>query len=261
MYKNRFIISTIFIFFCAAIYGQKIPLHTGWIVDSAQIIKDETEYALEEKIENLNKKTGQQISVLTIESLEQNADGSTIEEYSSKVFEKWGLGQKDKDNGVLIIVAVKERQVRIETGYGLEEVLTDTKCGLIIRKKIIPHFRENNYSDGINEGVDTIISLISGDENTVKELEETKKTGFADLIPLFMWIVFILIIVLSNIFGRKNHKDDDDHFPPSGPFFGDPCSGGFGGPWRGGNSHGGFGGGFGGGGGGRSGGGGASGRW
>ena len=203
--------------------------------------------------------------------------GIFIEEYASAVFEKWKPGQKNKDNGVLLLVSIEDRLVRIETGYGLEGVLTDTKCGLIIRKVIIPHFKSGDYEKGIIEGVKTVCAVAAGDEETFGELErndaeserentESGKNGssvFAFL-PFIFWGIFILIVVLSKKYGKKNNggsDDDDDTNSRGRPFFGDPCSGsGWFGPrggFGGGPGHGGFSGG----GGGRSGGGGASGGW
>ena len=210
--------------------------------------------------------------VLTVSSINEAAGRAvSIEDYSHKIFNTWQPGQSDKDNGVLLFVSVNDRQLRIETGYGLEAVLTDTKCGLIIRNTIIPSFKTGNYEKGITDGVYSIVSAAGGSFEAAESSVNTKETNgpdkadksstsIFDLLPFIFWALFILIIVLSNIFGKKHRKDsdDDDDIPPIPPVFGNPCSGeGFGGPWKsGGHGHGGFGGG-----GGRSGGGGAGGRW
>ncbi len=204
------------------------------------------------------EKSTAQIAVLTVKT----AGDYSIEEYALEVFEKWKPGQKGKDNGVLLVVAVEDRAVKIEVGYGLEGVLTDTKCGLIIRNFILPEFRQNNYSGGIESAVKMLGSYLDGDEESVaqlKALEEKRDADESDigaLIPFICWIIFILIIVISNIKGGKGGGGGHS----GGGFTGGGFGGGFNGRYGGGGFGGGHGG-FGGGGGGRSGGGGASGRW
>lgn len=236
-----------------------IPQQTAWVMDNAQVIDSETENSLNKYLENLDTQTGIQIAVLTVKSLEETAgEDTTIEEYAAAVFEKWRLGQKDKDNGVLILVSIDDRNIRIEVGYGLESVLTDTKCGVIIRKFITPSFREGQYAKGIKNGVEAVAGYASGDEELKTQVDETDEDSgghLAALIPFLMWAIFLLIVIFSNIFGPKGRGGN--RRPPTGGFF--VGGGGFGGHSRGG--FGGTHGGFGGGGGGRSGGGGASGRW
>lgn len=237
-----------------------IPQQTAWVMDNAQVIDSETEHSLNQYLENLDTHTGIQIAVLTVKSLEETAgEDTTIEEYAAAVFGKWSLGQKDKDNGVLILVSIDDRSIRIEVGYGLESVLTDTKCGIIIRKFITPSFREGQYAEGIKNGVEAVAGYASGDEKIKTQVDETDDDSssghLAALIPFLMWAIFLLIVIFSNIFGPKGRGGN--RRPPTGGFF-------VGGGGLGRHSRGGFRGtrgGFGGGGGGRSGGGGASGRW
>ena len=232
-----------------------IPKQTAWVMDSANIIDKNTKSELNSYLESVNRQTGVQIAVFTVKSLEKVAGtNAPIEDYASDVFEKWGLGQKKEDNGVLLLVCLDEKKVRIEVGYGLEGVLTDTKCGLINRNFIAPDFKKFNYSEGIKTGVNLIAGYATGNEeieNKVDSSEEDDDDIFPALIPFAIWVLFLIFVISRSVIDSKNGRN---RRPPTGGFF--IGGGGFGG-------HGGFGGGsgFGGGGGGRSGGGGASGGW
>ena len=241
-----------------------IPALTGRVVDNANLLDAKTRKEITGKLESLEEQTGIQLAVLTVNSLE----GKTIEDFSISVAESWKLGQKDKDNGILVTVALHDRAMRIEVGYGLNPVLTAAKCDRIIRNLMTPQFRENNYSKGISDAVDAIIAYTCGDEKAVSEMEKKQKKSdwLAQIIPTAMVLFFVIIVVtneagvgpfgmlffMSLLSGKPFHRqrpvrrhsghfDDDDFF-----------SGG----------HGGFGGGGGfSGGGGSFGGGGSSGRW
>ncbi|MBQ6056281.1 MAG: TPM domain-containing protein [Treponema sp.] len=234
---------------CTPLYAN-IPALSGRIIDNANIIDAETEATLTESLAEFENSTGIQIAVLTVASLGNYA---TIEEFAQEVFDEWKLGQAKQDNGLLLCVSFAEKKIRIQTGYGLEGTLTDTKCGIIIRRAIAPFFKEENYSEGITNGIDIIIRYLKGDEEIRKTIDSEKGGSKAPLIPFVMWFIFIAIVIISNIRARKN-----GHIYPGtgsgGPFDGHHRRGG------------GFGGGFGGGGGfsgggGRSGGGGATGGW
>lgn len=238
-----------------------VPEQTAWVMDSAGAMDSTEREELESYLENLNGKGGAQIAVFTVNSLEEAAGKeTTVEEYANEVFEKWGLGQKNEDNGVLLLVSVNDRALRIEVGYGLEGVLTDTKCGIIIRKFITPYFKEGDYAKGIKSGVEVIAGYVSGDEDTKSEVDkaqEHKESKGEFLIPVLMFAVFFGIVFVSEFSARKKGKraGGQGYKMSSGRrvYFdsGDDFSG-FGGD---------SGGGFDGGGGGHSGGGGASGSW
>ncbi|WP_147613217.1 TPM domain-containing protein [Treponema pectinovorum] len=253
---KSFVLFFLFIFLGTTFLSAKeisIPVQKAWITDNAGLINPQTLAKTESFLEEIDKQTGVQIAVLTVQSLGEDEDSVSIEEYASLVFEKWRLGQANKDNGILLVVSLQDRAVRIEVGYGLEGVLTDTKCGLIIRNFIIPHFKEGDYSGGILEGIKILAGYATDDQKIKDKVESSEDEGLTKFIPLFMWLVFVAIIIISNIFGPRGGNRRP---PRSGGFF-------FGGGFGGGSSFGGgsFGGGFSGGGGGRSGGGGASGRW
>ena len=109
------------------------------------------------------------MAVLTVKSLE----GDSIENFSINTAKKWKLGQADKDNGALLVVAIDERALRIEVGYGLEGTLTDMQNGLIIRNVIVPYFKSGDYGAGITEGVNKIVGIATGNET----IQETDTSG------------------------------------------------------------------------------------
>src|SRR5690606_22653995 len=111
---------------------------------------------LEAQLKQHEDSTSNQIAILIIPSL----DGEVLEEYSLKVAEKSQLGKKEKDNGVLLLIAVEDRKMRIEVGYGLEGALPDITCNQIIRNEVAPEFRRNDYDAGVQAGIDGIISAI-----------------------------------------------------------------------------------------------------
>lgn len=136
----------------------EVPYLTGRVVDNAEILGAETRRRLTESLRRHEQKTGNQIAVLTIATIH----GESVEEYAVRVFEQWKLGQKGKDNGVLVVVVPQDRRMRIEVGYGLEGVLTDAYASRIIRNLMTPRFREGDFSSGVARGVDAIIAQLEG---------------------------------------------------------------------------------------------------
>ena len=135
------------------------PALTGRIVDQANIIPAETRSAIEPKLADLEAKSGIQLVVATVDSLE----GQEIEPYANELFRTWKLGEKTKNNGVLLLVAPNERRVRIEVGYGLEGTLTDALSKVIIANAITPRFKTGDFGGGISRGVDDIITVLTTD--------------------------------------------------------------------------------------------------
>ncbi|HMV43316.1 MAG TPA: TPM domain-containing protein [Leptospiraceae bacterium] len=142
----------------ASIFALDVPYLSGRVVDEAGILSEETKSSLEKKLIEQEKKTSNQLVVLTIPSLE----GEVLEDYSIKVATTWKLGQKGKDNGVLLLIAKDDRKLRIEVGYGLEGTLTDVMCSRIIRNEITPSFKRGDFSGGVEKGVDSILAVIDG---------------------------------------------------------------------------------------------------
>lgn len=206
--------------------------------------------ALEQKLMAYNDSTSTQIAIVIIST----TDGADIGQYTIELFNKWEIGDKQKDNGVLINVAKNDRKVFIVTGRGVEEYLPDAICKRIVTNKIVPNFKQDNYYGGLNDAVDEVISRLSGNFINDKEEEDNG-------IPLWVVILIIVIIlfVLPNIFGGgggTTYSRRGYNSWGSGPLLGGGgwSSGGDG--WSSGSS-----GGFGGFGGGSSGGGGAGGSW
>jgi len=143
---------------CAA-QTLSFPVLTGRVVDDAGVLDAAARAALTEQLAGLEQKTTDQLVVVTLKSLQ----GTSIEDYGYQLGRRWQIGQKDKNNGVLLIVAPNERKVRIEVGYGLEGTLTDAVTKLIIENSILPRFKVADYPGGIKRGVEDIIQVLSGD--------------------------------------------------------------------------------------------------
>jgi uncharacterized protein len=152
------------LFFCVASFvadaQRAIPELWGVRVhDEAGVLSSSKIQQLETQLKQHEDSTSNQIAILIIPSL----DGEVLEEYSLKVAEKWQLGTKEKDNGVLLLIAVDDRKMRIEVGYGLEGPLPDITCNQIIRNEIAPEFRRNDYDAGVQAGIDAITRAIAGE--------------------------------------------------------------------------------------------------
>lgn len=244
-----FLITFLFTLSHLAYSQPAIPDHGGfWVHDEANIISPSAKARLESILQAERDSTTNQIAILVIRSLQ----GGSLEEYTLRVAEKWQLGKKDRDNGVLLFVAVDDRLMRIETGYGLEGSLTDAISSRIIRNELAPRFRNGDYEGGIEAGVMAIIHAIKGEyinEEPVVRKRNSKTSPLATII-----IIIVIIIIASR---SRRGGGGGGHWSAGRGWIG-PVGGGFGGSSWG--SGGGFGGGsFGGGGG--FGGGGSSGSW
>lgn len=180
--KKKSIFFVIIAFALAAfpVFAVDVPFLTGRVTDNAQILSDETRKTITANLKAHEEKTTNQIAVLTVPTLE----GVSIEEYAVTVFNTWKLGQKGKDNGILLIVAPKDRKMRIEVGYGLEGTMTDGIAGSIIRNAMTPFFKNNDYDRGMDEGVRAIINVLEGGQvptEKAKSGENVKKSSALDL--------------------------------------------------------------------------------
>jgi uncharacterized protein len=248
--------------FLAAAAEPTYPALTGRIVDDAKLLNAEAVGRIEAKLKAHEEKTSDQLVVATLPSLQ----GYTIEEFGNRLFRAWKLGEKAKNNGVLLVVAPSERKVRIEVGYGLEGALTDALSKVIITTAIAPKFKNGDFAGGIEGGVDAILSILTGDAEEWQrraQIRDDESSWVETAAVIFVMILlFILIASFMQELGRssggaRRHRTRD------GRWITLPSSGGSG--WSGGSSSGGWssGSGSGGfsGGGGSSGGGGASGDW
>lgn len=256
----------LFVLPTAAQSKPTFPALTGRVVDQANLLDPATEQALTEKLAALEAKSSDQLVVVTVSSLQDQP----IEDYGYQLGRAWGIGQKEGDNGALLIVAPNEKKVRIEVGYGLEPILTDAFSSLVIQNDILPSFRAGDYQAGVVKGVDALIAQLELDPAEAQAraaAAETEQHASGARIPIgtivFIAVIFLFLFVRAvGAAGRgRRHRSDSG----LGPILvwaasemmrnrnDDDRGGGFGG--------GGFGGGGFGGGGGSFGGGGASGGW
>ena len=254
----RVILSLLFAFVLwsgAAIAAQpQFPQLTGRVVDQANLLDAATRADIERKLTNLEDKTGTQLVVVTLSSLQ----GYEIEEYGYQLGRAWGIGQKGKNNGALLVVAPNEHRVRIEVGYGLEGTVTDAISRLIIENGILPRFRANDFAGGVQRGVDDLIQVLSGDAEDFQKRAVARDRGAASPQDLQGLIWIVLIVGLWLFLAFRSRHNGRGYRRGGMPWIVPMPMGGRG--WGGGGFGGGSGGGFGGGGG-SFGGGGASGRW
>ncbi|KAA0943412.1 MULTISPECIES: TPM domain-containing protein [unclassified Pseudomonas] len=166
------------------------PALTGRVVDSAQMIDLAVREQLTQQLQALEQTSGDQIVVVTVPDLQ----GVPIEDYGYQLGRHWGIGQKGKDNGALLIVARDERQLRIEVGYGLEGVLTDAQSWVIINQVIAPAFKTGNFSKGISDGVAAMLQVVGGDPLAVPA--HVADANFAKDNPVFSIGLFIMLLVV-----------------------------------------------------------------
>lgn len=248
--KKLLLILTLFI---SAIAGAQLdqiiskrPSPARLVNDFAGVLTPQQAAALEDKLVQYDKRTSNQVAVVLVNELE----GKSVEDVALDIGRNWGVGNKEFNNGVVILAAIKDRKIRIEVGYGLEGAVPDLTAGSIIDNRIKPNFKNANYYRGLDEAVDDIIKAAEG-RYTAPAGYGKKKKG----LPIGTIIVIIIILIV--IFGAG---PGGGTYVSRGGWTGWTGGGGGGGGWSGGGSSSG-GGGFGGFGGGSFGGGGASGDW
>jgi uncharacterized protein len=228
------------------------PRLTGRVVDNAGILSPATRADLTEMLAAHERATGQQVVVVTLKSLE----GYTIEDYGYQLGRAWGIGQKDKNTGALLIVAPNERKVRIEVGYGVEGQLTDAISRVIIEDEILPSFRTGDFDAGVVAGTSAILTVLGGD--TAIAQPHSQRPARVENSPssiLLLMVIFLVFVFWRNWISRRSMRRG---YLGGGPII-YPAGFHRGGGWSGGGFPSG-GGGFSGGGG-SFGGGGASGGW
>lgn len=179
--------------------APQFPALTDRVVDTAGILTPDQTSALITKLKAHEDKTSNQIVVVTLKDL----GGYDIADYGYQLGRHWKIGQKEKNNGVLLIVSKGDRKVRIEVGYGLEGALPDARAHDIIQSKIIPAFKQQNFYKGINQGVDSIIASIAG-EYKASSSSSTSSSSTSFLIFAFLFMISILSNVFSQTMNRKN---------------------------------------------------------
>jgi len=259
--------------------AQTFPQNNGSpVVDQAGILTPEQQADLKAKAQALYTQTGRAFALATVKSLE----GYPVDDYAYRLGRAWGLGEKEKDNGVLLLVAPNDRKVSIATGYGAGAYMTDAMSGIIIREDILPHFKQTppDYGGGIEAGTDAIIKQMSlspdeAEKNiaAAQQAQKQRQHSGGGGLPIFFWLMIMVFVVLSHFrrgAGRRYRRRNGGISPwvvlwglnelsrgsRGGGWGGGSWGGGGGSSWGGGG-----GGSFGGFGGGSFGGGGASGSW
>jgi uncharacterized protein len=245
--KKGFALICLLMLFFSPLFGQDVqfPQYVDWINDFAGVMSEESKTNLSVLAQEIEQKTEAELAVVTVDSMQ----GLSVEDYAARLFSAWGIGKKEKDEGILLLLAMKERKVRIEVGYGLEGILPDGLCGEILDKYTWPALRNGNYGEGLYLGAVAVAGVIAKDkgvqitgavEPNFGRSQGKNRFSFGEW---FIIILFILLVIATKgriipwlLLGMMSG--------------GRGSGGGFGG--------GGFGGGFGGFGGGSSGGGGAS---
>jgi len=202
-------LAAIALLFCgSAVMAQTFPRPQGFVSDFANLIEPAARASLESRLNTLSKETGAEIAVVTVISL----GGDSIEDYAVRLFQDWGIGQKNVNNGVLFITSLTDQKVRIEVGYGLEPIITDGRAGRILDTKVLPSFRNGDYSAGITAGAAAIEDLIRADtpptiveDNPFRKLFQDKETFFTVLglitIYVMSWMARTKSVWLGGVWG------------------------------------------------------------
>jgi uncharacterized protein len=221
----------------------------SWINDYANVLSSSEKQNLEEMLSGLEQRSSNQIFIALFKTMPESY---YLEDFAVKLYEKWQPGLAEQDNGILMVIFIDDRKIRIEVGYGLEDVVTDAQSGAVIRDFIAPNFRSGDYYGGIKAALDVLIPAAEGKYQIPIE-QKRKKSKDSPIAGAL--IVFFIFILLSRIFGRRStgYGSRGRHTGFGGPFIFGGGRGGSGGGFGGGGFSGGFGG--------MSGGGGASGSW
>jgi uncharacterized protein len=169
----------------------------GYVNDFARVLSASEKTDLEANLTSFEKQTGDEISVVTVPTLEDE----TVESYAVKLFEEWGIGKKGKDNGALLLVAMNEKKLRIEVGYGLEPYLTDAQSSSIIRNIISPAFKEGKFAEGIQDGVEAMKGALQGQEDAVPADTNSERDGGG--MGVIIYILLFIPIWLGSILARS----------------------------------------------------------
>lgn len=237
-------IITVLILFLAIfqLAALKVPALKGRVNDYAGILSSQEENNLENYLRQFENISSVQIVILTVKSLE----GENLEDYSMRVADTWKIGQKGEDNGVVLLVAMQEKKLRIEVGYGLEGSLTDAKSGYIIRNYILPYFKKGDFYSGVAAGVQAVTGVLSNELNITEEQiaqsrqeEKSGKTGIPFGLLIFLFMIFFggfgrrrrgglfTALFLGSLLGGGSNRSSGGGFGGFGGFSGG--GGGFGG--------------------------------
>jgi uncharacterized protein len=243
-------------------WADTFPKLTGRVVDDAHILQPAEVAALDAKLAGLEAQSQRQIVVVTVPSL----GGDDIDDYSNKLARAWGIGDKARNDGLVLVIAPTEHKMRIEVGYGLEGIVTDAISFMIIRHDLTPRFKAGDYAGGINAAVDALITQLRLPDDQAKAVAAKAKVQMAHerephfdagtVVFLVIFVLFFALPAMRMLGGGGRRYGGGVWIMPIGGFGGGWGGGGGGSDWGGGGGGGGFSGGGGG-----FGGGGASGGW
>ena len=178
--------------------GPNFPEYQGFVNDYAGLLSPAVKTQLDAKLSQLEMDTTAEVAVVTVKSLE----GDSVDDYAVRLFEKWKIGKKDKDNGVLFLVALDDRKMRIEVGYGLEPLITDGRAGRIRDNDVIPRFKEDDYEGGITAGVASIEKYIRDGTPPAPLEENPVRSALGDWINVLFFLT-IITVYLSGFLARS----------------------------------------------------------
>lgn len=187
--------SIFFLFFTAiTLLCQTDLKYSGFVNDSAFVLPYKDKIQLEKTLSALQSKTGIEFAVVTVESLE----GLSVEQYSLKLFEDWKIGKKGKDNGLLLLLSVSDRKIRLETGYGLEGTINDGKAGAILDRAFLPSARQGKLDRGLINAVSEVLSELGYEDSVLKKNVSRKKENSLSpvSVTIFSGIFFIAFMIL-----------------------------------------------------------------
>ena len=178
-----------------------------WVTDMADILNNKTETELNTLISQLEAENGAEIAVVTVP---QTSPSATPKDFTTELFNHWGIGKADEDNGILFLVSTGDRRVEIETGYGIEPILPDAKVGNIIDTKITPQFKQGNYDNGTIAGTQALVNALQNKTSTTSSREsnstETSQSdNFFGSIPFF-GLIAVLAVITGLLFKRKHRS-------------------------------------------------------
>lgn len=200
----RKLLFLLLIFLALNAFADDVPGYSGYVNDYAGVISEKDKASMEDVAKEVEEKTGAQIAVLTVKSM---APYASIEDFGMAVAEKWKVGEKGKDTGIILILAMEERKVRIEIGYGLEGIINDSKAGRVLDNTVIPYFRGGDFSAGLRRGMFRIADIIGTEMNV--ELDERAKmqdNTFTERLCMLIFFIIFVSIFLMMIRRAKNAK-------------------------------------------------------
>jgi uncharacterized protein len=185
-----------------AVAAPTFPALTGRVVDEGGVIPADVEARLDAKLGALEEKTTDQLVVVTVKSLQ----GYEIQDYGVQLGRAWAIGQKGKNNGVVLVIAPNERKVGFEVGYGLEGELTDALTQVIIQNAILPRFRADDIAGGIERGVDDTIQVLTGDAVEIEKLAEKRPADNGFWTSVIPFLIFFATIIIINSMRRRGRR-------------------------------------------------------